>query len=511
MSFLNTYPGYFNPGQTVVIDAGQTDSGILDCGGMVLTSLTLPGLFTGAVVSFLTSDTSGGTFTPVYQSGNILVSLTVTAGRTYAIDPKNFQGFRYIKVRSGSTEANSRSIQCVLKGLGTPFNTLTAAPIVYFQQGDKIIGTGAVGGATQGSSVALSTDGNTLAFGGPLDNTNTGAVWIFNRTNGVWAQEGSKLVGTGVVGPNSPTFGGLVSLSGDGNTLAFSGSGDDSGLGAIWVFTRTAGVWSQQAKLVASPSAFTAASLALSEDGNTLATGSGNNGSGVGATYIFTRSGVTWTQQGSAITGTGNTGNSLQGNSVALSADGNTLAVGGVGDNSNAGATWVFTRSGTVWSQQGSKIVGTGATGTTSQQGTAVSLSSDGNTLISGAAQNISNNGSVWVFTRSAGTWTQLGLRLLGTLPGALAKQGSKTSINGDGTIFVESGFLDTPDGSFWIFRNPDTTAFVQQGQKYSGTGAVGTPLQAFSLAISRDGTTIASGGPFDNTNIGAVWVYTLP
>jgi hypothetical protein len=49
---------------------------------------------------------------------------------------------------------------------------------------------------------------------------------------------------------------------------------------------------------------------------------------------------------------------------VGLSSDGNTLAVGGDRDNSNIGATWIFTRSGGIWTQQGSKLVGTGYSGT---------------------------------------------------------------------------------------------------------------------------------------------------
>ena len=45
---------------------------------------------------------------------------------------------------------------------------------------------------------------------------------------------------------------------------------------------------------------------------------------------------------------------------MSLSSDGNTLAVGGYGDDSDIGATWIFTRSGSTWTQQGSKLVGTG-------------------------------------------------------------------------------------------------------------------------------------------------------
>jgi hypothetical protein len=82
-----------------------------------------------------------------------------------------------------------------------------------------------------------------------------------------------------------------------------------------------------------------------------------------------------FTQQGPKLVGTGAVGGAgTQGFSVALSADGNTAIVGGWRDNSSAGAAWVYTRSGGVWTQQGNKLVGTGAVGAS------VAMSSDGNT-----------------------------------------------------------------------------------------------------------------------------------
>ena len=82
-------------------------------------------------------------------------------------------------------------------------------------------GTGALGPAAQGESVALSADGNTAVVGGPYDNWNPtnnylggpGAAWVFTRSNGVWTQQGNKLVGTGAVG--SAIQGHSVALSAD--------------------------------------------------------------------------------------------------------------------------------------------------------------------------------------------------------------------------------------------------------------------------------------------------------
>ena len=65
---------------------------------------------------------------------------------------------------------------------------------------------------------------------------------------------------------------------------------------------------------------------------------------------MFTRSGTTSTQQTTTkLTATDESGNAYFGNSVALSSDGNTALIGGDADNSNVGAAWVFTRSGTTW------------------------------------------------------------------------------------------------------------------------------------------------------------------
>src|SRR5581483_8693342 len=103
----------------------------------------------------------------------------------------------------------------------------------------------------------------------------------------------------------------------------------------------------------------------------------------IGAVWVFVRTGTTWAQQGEKLIGTGASGNAQQGTGVALSADGNTLLVGGSADNAGNGAAWVFTRSGSTWTQQGGKLVGSGNVGAAGQ-GISVALSADGNTAALG-------------------------------------------------------------------------------------------------------------------------------
>jgi len=232
-------------------------------------------------------------------------------------------------------------------------------------------------------------------------------------------------------------FGRNISLSGDGNTLAVGalkedsnatgiGGDDDNNLatdsGAVYVFSRSGTTWTQQAYVKASNTQASdgfGVSVSLSRDGNTLAVGADSEDSNStvinvfgtddgladqsGAAYVFSRSGNTWTEQ--AYVKASNTGeNDYFGRNISLSGDGNTLAVGANFEDSNAtsiggddnnlatdsGAAYVFSRSGTTWTQQA--YVKASNTGENDYFGTNVSLNSDGNTLAVGATGEDSNS-----------------------------------------------------------------------------------------------------------------------
>jgi hypothetical protein len=111
----------------------------------------------------------------------------------------------------------------------------------FTQDGPKLVGSGAIGTTDlQGASVALSADGNTAIVGGPFDDHNVGAAWVFIRSGGVWTQQ-AKLVGSGAVGPQA-TQSASVALSADGNTAIVGGSSDNNDAGAAWVFIRSGGL-----------------------------------------------------------------------------------------------------------------------------------------------------------------------------------------------------------------------------------------------------------------------------
>ncbi len=384
--------------------------------------------------------------------------------------------------------------------------TVTATPYPGTQQENKL---GAGEGTPQtGQAVAVSADGNTAIAGGP-QLSGTGGAWIFTRIGTSWLNPVTSLVVTGNIG--NPLYGFSVAISADGNTAIVGGYSDNGSVGAAWVWSHSSGSWVMEQKLVGSGNigqSKQGLAVSLSADGNTAIVGGGGDNSTNGAIWVWTRSGSTWTQQGNKLVGTGNSGAAQQGYSVALSADGNTFIEGGNQDNTNKGAAWVFTRSAGIWSQQ-AKLVGTGQTGTTPIRGTSVSISADGNTAAVGAIGDNFNRGAVWVWTRSAGIWSQQGF-LVGSNSTGFARQGRSVSLSADGNTLIEGGYTDgdpTYIGAFWAFTRSGIT-WTQKGTKLIGSGYTGASQQGVFITLSADGSTSLLGGPLDNTGVGAAWVF---
>src|SRR6266581_5452582 len=344
-----------------------------------------------------------------------------------------------------------------------------------------------------GFVVSLSQDGNTLAVAAPGEasaakginadqNDNSiplaGAVYVFTRTGTTWSQQAYiKASNTGEPGvgdqfAEGDRFGFSIGLSADGNTLAVGAIGEDSGAkgingdqndnsqpgsGAVYVFTRTATTWNQQAYIKTSntdAADLFGYSVGLSADGNTLAASAYDEDSsareingvqdrgrrGTGAIYVFTRAGATWMQQAYLKASNAENGDSL-GYSIAISQDGNTIA-GGAADedcmtpgvvagsthicqddqpqDNSSGAVYVFVRSGNTWTQQA--FIKSSNPGKEDWFGSRLTLSGDGNALAAGAQvenggskgingdqkdQSAEDTGAVYFFTRSGTTWIQ--------------------------------------------------------------------------------------------------------
>jgi hypothetical protein len=409
-------------------------------------------------------------------------------------------------------------------GVGAAW-VFTRSGSTWTQQGAKLKASSAETGEGQfGFSVALSSEaGATALIGSPGDNGKVGAAWVFTRSGSTWTQQGEKLTGGGEIGAGESggkgEFGYSVALSADGNTALIGGRAT-LGVGAAWVFTRSGSTWTQQGEKLTgggeSGEGEFGSSAALSSDGNTaLIGGPGDNGK-VGAAWVFTREGSSWKQQGAKLTGGGETGKGELGRSVALSSDGNTALIGGPGDNASVGAAWVFTRSGSTWTQQGAKLTlffeGSGEIGA-GEVGSSVALSSDGNTALLGGPGDNAKVGAAWVFTRSGTTWTPQGGKLTAKSPEEIGSGqfGSSVALSSkEGNSALIGGPADNGKvGAAWVFTRSGS-AWSQQGAKLTGGGESGTGEFGSSVALSSElGNIALIGGPGDNSKVGAAWVFT--
>ncbi len=294
-----------------------------------------------------------------------------------------------------------------------------------------------------GSAIGLSADGNTLAVGSIGEDSNaigtngnqfnnaapdSGAAYIFQRSDGTWVQS-TYLKATNTAA--GALFGSALVVSGDGNTLVVGARGESgnatgvngvpvdygaTGSGAAYVYRRSATSWVAQAYLKANQADTNDLfgwALAISHDGNRVAVGApqeDGSATGVGgavnnlalnsgAVFLFVRSGNDWSTE--AYVKASNTGvQDLFGRAVALSGDGATLAVGAEGEDSAAvgsiggdqsdnnatdsGAVYAFDVQAGVWSQR--SYIKASNTAGASDYGHALALSFDGRQLAVGAS-----------------------------------------------------------------------------------------------------------------------------
>ncbi len=289
---------------------------------------------------------------------------------------------------------------------------------------------------------------------------------VFKRSGSTWTQQGEKLTGkkdeTGAA-----WFGYTVALSGDGKTALVGGWLDSGWKGAAWVFTPSGSEWTQQgSKLTGedeTAEAMFGTNVALSADGNTALIGGWNDEnvargdkdySGKGAAWVFTRTGSEWSQQGPKLTGAGETGEGKFGTIVALSADGHTALIGGWNDDTSKGAAWVFTRTGFTWSEQGGKLTGGGETGE-GRFGVSVALSADGHTALIGGLADNSTRGAAWLFVRSGSTWIQQGPKITAADGAGEGEFGTNVSLSADGDTALIGAWRDNGGtGAAWAFVN---------------------------------------------------------
>jgi FG-GAP repeat len=380
----------------------------------------------------------------------------------------------------------------------------------FLQQGGKLTAGGELGEGRFGFSVALSKDGNTALIGGLGDNAGVGAAWIFTRSGeNAWTQQ-AKLTGGEEMGQGA--FGASVALSADGDTALIGGPKDHGSIGAVWVFRHVGETWTQQAKLTGADetgSARFGARVALSSDGSTALIGGPYDNSEVGAGWVFRYSGETesWIQQ-AKLTAAEEVGPAHTGYAAALSEDGNTAILGAYGDNGDVGAAWVFTRSGETetWTQQ-AKLTAGEEIGN-AEFGESVALSGEGNEALIGGEADDNHAGAAWVFTRSGETWSQQAKLTAGDQIGRALFGNYSVALSQNGNIAMVSGWGDNGfAGAVWVFTRSGET--WTELQKLTPSEGVGQSEFGVGLALSADGSTALIGGPEDNLGVGAAWAFT--
>ncbi|KAA3605347.1 MAG: T9SS C-terminal target domain-containing protein [Calditrichaeota bacterium] len=288
---------------------------------------------------------------------------------------------------------------------------------------------------------------------------------------------------------NSDLFGGSVSISGD---YAIIGARQDddtaSASGSAYIFIRSGASWTQQAKLNASDpvaSHLFGGSVSISGDYAIVgAIGDNTEGSQAGAAYIFVRSGTSWTQQ-AKLTASDAAAQDFFGHSVSISGD--YAIIGAYSDDDDgalSGSAYIFVRSGTSWNQQ-AKL---NASDNASLKYFGYSVAIDGEYAAIGAYLDNAGDetGSAYIFKRSGTSWAQQA-KITASDAATGDRFGRSISISGD-YVIVGADRDDDGDsgtGSAYIF-NRSGTSWTQQA-KINASDAATDDEFGSSVSISED------------------------
>jgi hypothetical protein len=370
-----------------------------------------------------------------------------------------------------------------------------------WSQQAKLTASDAAAGDLFGSAVAVSEDAALVGAYG--DDTATGSAYLFTRSGGTWTQDQKLAASDAATGD---AFGYSVAL--DGNYALIGAYQDDDGgadSGSAYVFYNNGTSWVEQAKLTASDAAtgdLFGHSVAV--DGDTALVGAYMGDSGVtdgGSAYMFTRSGTTWSEDEVIFA----VGRDHFGNSAALFGD--TALIGAYGDDEAggySGSAYVFVRSGSTWSLQ-QKLIGSD-TVYGDEFGHAVALWGD--TALIGTPWGGSYNGSAYVFTRNSGTWTQQ--QILTASDAAIGDSfGRSVALEGDTALIGADGDDDggAGSGSVYVFTRAGNTWTQQQKLTASDAGAG----DVFGISVALDGDTALIGAERDDdggTESGSAYVF---
>jgi len=260
--------------------------------------------------------------------------------------------------------------------------------------------------------VSVAMDGDTAVIGASRNGqlgTDAGAAYVFVRSGATWSEQAMLFAADGAEADN---FGSSVAIQGDTLAIGAWGNNNENGgnAGAVYIFTRTAGVWSQRAKLLSEDgSAGDRMGTSVALDGGTLVTGAdwdAVNGFRSGSAYVFTGSGQSWSQQAKLLA---SDGDEFEHFGLRVAIDGNTAMIAAPGHpvtELTTGSVYVFKRTGELWSDAAKLVPSDGEPG----DAFGWSLAMDGGTAVIGAfvaAGTGSNTGAAYLYGRFDGIWTE--------------------------------------------------------------------------------------------------------
>lgn len=354
-----------------------------------------------------------------------------------------------------------------------------------------------------GRGVAIS--GNTAIVGSPsatVDGKRQGAAFIYVKSGNGWTLQQKIFASDGTTGMG---FGWAVDLQGD--TAVVGAHAEDFNHGSVYVFTRTGNLWTRQQKLLASDrSELSYFGVAVAVDGDTLAVGSSGAGTS-GATYMFTRSGTVWTERQillpSDVNDTGRFGSSvaISGTNVLVGETGNLVGINGT----RKGAAYFFTKNGVNWTEKNRVTASDGRIG----DGFSWSVALQNDTALIGALP-ANNSGHAYVFRHDGTNWLER--QKLIPSDGATNKGfGSAISMEGDFAIIGALGD-DLGKGSAYVFNGSGTNWTELLKLTPLDRGANGRPSDQFGSAvgITANAAIIGTHASDISTNLdqGAAYVY---
>jgi FG-GAP repeat len=335
-------------------------------------------------------------------------------------------------------------------GLGSVYS-YTKVPVGWALDG-RIVSNDSAVGDLFGKSLGLSSDGSKLIVGSPGNK----AAYLFAFANGVWTQN-SKIVSTDATAQSK--FGWSVALSSDGVKAAIGDTNALSDQGAVYVFNKTTGIWVQESKLVTGdlePLQRLGWSVSMSGNGSSVVSGAyKSNLSLPSAVYCFAKNTTGWALESRLVSNDNISGDAF-GTSLDLTADGNTLVVGAPGTLGTGvtGSVYLFSKLTGSW-QFVRKEISTDSM-TDDCFGYSVTINNAGDKVYAGSPNDdtgvFQNRGSVYMF----GSGPVVKLQTSDGKAGDVF--GSSMAVDGSGMCLavgasLSDSLITTDQGSVYIFE----------------------------------------------------------